>query len=277
MPNLDVLSSVSRTTRWSAGVTPGIHDLGADLQYTYKNGAKTLWEHFKFAALGRPSAAGGILAKHRIDAITLYGLPAEGPHGFFTMGKAVESTLRTFNNLLERLHASFFFYLLPSQEQFLPVGHYLPSAVLLGASVTLGGFDCPDPLAGVAWAIPAFLLAAVGWVFQTPLVAPAAFLFPRPTGASHQSLSALAHLAYGALIPTLAMVNYPQALLLAFLVIVAFAPLPRVVKIMLAGINPAILAAAGIDLRGEWEMLGNVAWPAIFAVWLPLAGVSAMI
>lgn len=276
LPNLDVLSTVSRTTRWSAGVTPGIHDLGADLQYTYSVGARTLLEHFKFAALGRPSAAGGILAKHRIDAVTLYALPAEGPHGFYTMGKTVESTLRTFNNLLERLHASFFFYLVPSQEQFLPVGHYLPSAVLLGAAVTLGGFDCPDPLAGVAWAIPAFILAAIGWVLQTPLVAPAAFLLPRPKGAARQSLRALAHLAYGALIPTLAMINYPQAVLLAFVVIIALAPLPRVAKLMLVPLNPALISAAGIDLRIEWEMFGNVAWPAIFAVWLPLAAISAM-
>lgn len=253
-----------------------MHDLGADLQYTYANGVKTLIQHFKYAALGRPSAAGGILAKHRIDAVTLYAVPAEGPHGFLTMGKAVESTLRSFNNLLERLHASFFFYLMPSQEQFLPVGHYLPAAVLLGASVTLGGFDCPDPLAGIAWAIPAFLLAAVGWLLQTPLVAPAAFLFPRPKGAARQSLRALTHLAYGALIPTLAMVNFPQALLLAFVVIIALAPLPRVAKIILAPLNPALLVLANIDLRAEWEMFGNVAWPAVFAVWLPLAAISAM-
>ena len=43
------------------------------------------------------------------------------------------------NNLLERLHASFFFYILTTPGTFLKIGHYLPSAVLIGASLMFGG------------------------------------------------------------------------------------------------------------------------------------------
>jgi glycosylphosphatidylinositol transamidase len=45
------------------------------------------------------------------------------------------------NNLLERLHASFFFYLMTGSGSFLKVGFYLPSAVILSAAITITGLD----------------------------------------------------------------------------------------------------------------------------------------
>ena len=51
----------------------------------------------------------------------------------------VESTLRTMNNLLERLHASFFFYIMTTPSSFLKIGSYLPSVVLVAASLMFGG------------------------------------------------------------------------------------------------------------------------------------------
>jgi glycosylphosphatidylinositol transamidase len=53
--------------------------------------------------------------------------------------RIVESTLRTANNLLERLHASFFFYLLPAPASFIKIGFYLPSAVIISTSMMFGG------------------------------------------------------------------------------------------------------------------------------------------
>ena len=35
------------------------------------------------------------------------------------------------NNLLERLHASFFFYIMTSMTSFLKIGHYLPAVLLI--------------------------------------------------------------------------------------------------------------------------------------------------
>lgn len=280
LPNLDVLSTVSTVARWKGGCPVTLHDAPAYPARIYTNGLKHLWRHFSYAALGRPSAAGGLLARHRIDALTLYGPPAEGPHGFHTLGMVVESTFRSFNTLLERLHASFFFYLIPHPENFIPVGHYLPAAVLLGASITLGGFVCPAPLAGTFWALVPIALGVIGWIVQTPYVALAAPLLPRPRGAARRSFNSLAHLAYGATVPTLAMVNFPQAILLGLLSVVALAPVSRFIKIALVPVAIGALAglkAAGIDLRAEWELFGNLAWPALFAVIIPLIAVSVMI
>lgn len=43
------------------------------------------------------------------------------------------------NNLLERLHASFFFYLLVGTTTFMKIGTFLPSAVLVSTAMLFGG------------------------------------------------------------------------------------------------------------------------------------------
>ncbi len=42
-------------------------------------------------------------------------------------------------NLLERLHASFFLYIMATPSSFLKIGSYLPSAVLIAAALMFGG------------------------------------------------------------------------------------------------------------------------------------------
>lgn len=43
------------------------------------------------------------------------------------------------NNLLERLHASFFFYILSSPGTFLKIGHYLPSVIMISVALMFTG------------------------------------------------------------------------------------------------------------------------------------------
>lgn len=52
------------------------------------------------------------------------------------MGRVIEGTFRSLNNLLEKLHQSFFFYLLMSTERFVSIGTYLPSAMLVAVNFT---------------------------------------------------------------------------------------------------------------------------------------------
>lgn len=58
---------------------------------------------------------------------------------YSTFYRIVESTLRTCNNLLERLHASFFFYLFPEPGSFTKIGNYLPSAVVISTAILFSG------------------------------------------------------------------------------------------------------------------------------------------
>jgi len=106
-------------------------------EYAYR--ARNLLRHVGYQSQGKANGVHGLLHQFRIDAITLFAVPAPGPHGFHAIGRIVESTLRTMNNLLERLHASFFFYLFLSSTTFLKIGTYLPSVILISTAMMLAG------------------------------------------------------------------------------------------------------------------------------------------
>lgn len=54
----------------------------------------------------------------------------------------VESSLRTMNNLLERLHASFFFFILTAPDRFMKIGSYIPSVILISIAMMFQGLRC---------------------------------------------------------------------------------------------------------------------------------------
>ncbi|KAF9526996.1 Gaa1-like protein [Crepidotus variabilis] len=160
LPNQDLMNSADTIARYTAGVPvilydhldpeeepaayeapwwlpKAIHDIKEVRSYLYQ--AKNVARHIGYQYNGRGSGVHGLFRQFRIDAITLYGIPAMGPHGFHAIGRTVESTLRTMNNLLERLHASFFFYLQTGPRQFLKIGLYLPSAILISVALMFRG------------------------------------------------------------------------------------------------------------------------------------------
>ncbi len=46
------------------------------------------------------------------------------------------------NNLLERLHASFFFFILTTPDRFMKIGSYLPSVILISVAMMFRGLRC---------------------------------------------------------------------------------------------------------------------------------------
>ncbi|KAJ6502346.1 Gaa1-like protein [Mycena sanguinolenta] len=154
LPNQDLLNSFHHISRWTGSVPVLMYDhldspqshvpswipssFHQEIrQYNYRS--KNVFRHIGYQARGRGSGVHGLFHQFRIDAFTMFGVPANGPHGFHAIGRIVESTLRTTNNLLERLHASFFFYILTTPERFLKIGSFLPSAVLIGVAMMFGG------------------------------------------------------------------------------------------------------------------------------------------
>jgi len=51
------------------------------------------------------------------------------------MGRILEDIFRSLNNLLERFHQSYFFYLLPSSERFISIGLYMPAICLIAGAL----------------------------------------------------------------------------------------------------------------------------------------------
>ena len=47
--------------------------------------------------------------------------------------------MRTMNNLLERLHASFFFYVFSAPSRFLQLPDYLPPPIIISVAMSFGG------------------------------------------------------------------------------------------------------------------------------------------
>ncbi|KAG6860931.1 hypothetical protein C0995_005886 [Termitomyces sp. Mi166 len=156
LPNQDLLNSVQRISQ-KEGVPVIVYDhldqvelddslsfvpnsLRENLQVSaYSSRARNIIRQFGYQVRGRPSGIHGLFHQFRIDAVTMFAVPATGPHGFHAIGRIIESTLRTTNNLLERLHASFFFYVLTGPDRFLKIGSYLPSAVLISVAMMFGG------------------------------------------------------------------------------------------------------------------------------------------
>lgn len=54
--------------------------------------------------------------------------------------KIVEGISRSLNNLLERFHQSFFFYVIISSERFVSIGDYMPSVGLMAGSLLIKSF-----------------------------------------------------------------------------------------------------------------------------------------
>jgi glycosylphosphatidylinositol transamidase len=134
LPNLDLLNTVVSIS--------GHMGIGTSLQQmwhhsdSYKDRLQTMLRGMLNQGLGHASGPHSSFIPYHVDAITLqpYG---EGWQDEMAMGRVIESTFRSLNNLLEHLHQSFFFYLLMQADRFVSIGTYLPSAMLVAVNFTI--------------------------------------------------------------------------------------------------------------------------------------------
>uniref|UniRef100_A0A2K5CMT3 GPI-anchor transamidase component GPAA1 n=1 Tax=Aotus nancymaae TaxID=37293 RepID=A0A2K5CMT3_AOTNA len=84
-------------------------------------------------ASGRPHGSHGLFLRYRVEALTLRGINSfrQYKYDLVAVGKALEGMFRKLNHLLERLHQSFFLYLLPAISRFVSIGLYMPAAGFL--------------------------------------------------------------------------------------------------------------------------------------------------
>ncbi|XP_047540006.1 glycosylphosphatidylinositol anchor attachment 1 protein [Vanessa atalanta] len=153
LPNLDLVNLVHKLC-----VKSGIH-------HSYKNSYSWIrtrnkmdeWVNGIWTMLGMVSAqiAGvpngnhGLFHRFGIEAVTLEGRDVDDPAGmaprvqslsygnFYRLGITLESILRSLNNLLERFHQSYFFYMLAATNRFISIGQYMPSLCLLCGAMLL--------------------------------------------------------------------------------------------------------------------------------------------
>lgn len=135
LPNLDLINSVVNIAGGQMGIGVSTQEMWSHSD-SYEDRLRTMLRGMIKQGLGMASGPHSSFIPYHVDAITLqpYG---EGWQDEMAMGRVIEGTFRSLNNLLEHLHQSFFFYLLMHKDRFVSIGTYLPSAMLIAANFTI--------------------------------------------------------------------------------------------------------------------------------------------
>lgn len=145
LPNLDLINTVTTIAR-NEQIKVSIQGAaGDDLdRNTYFTRLRTLLTGILNLAISGLSETGPgceSFSGWQIQAITIRAVGEGGPD-ITQFGRIVDSTFRAVNNLLEKFHQSFFFYLMLTPLNFVSIGTYLPSAALLAASFAISSIYC---------------------------------------------------------------------------------------------------------------------------------------
>ncbi|KAG4439555.1 hypothetical protein IFR05_004954 [Cadophora sp. M221] len=135
LPNLDLLNTVVSIASGQMGIGVSIQKMWKHSD-SYQDRLQTMLRGMLKQGLGYASGPHSSFIPYHVDAITLQPF-GEGWQDEMAMGRVIESTFRSLNNLLEHLHQSFFFYLLMQSSRFVSIGTYLPSAMLVAVNFTI--------------------------------------------------------------------------------------------------------------------------------------------
>jgi len=147
LPNLDLVTLVNRLAAKEGlpSMFQGMEDASHPENW---NG---YWKSFrtfismaaKQAAGGIPSGNHGLFHRFGIEAVTIESVhkltkrSRRRDFNLFTAGRILEGIYRSLNNLLERFHQSFFFYLLPGTSRYVSIGMYMPAFGFLAGGMLL--------------------------------------------------------------------------------------------------------------------------------------------
>ncbi|EXJ94628.1 glycosylphosphatidylinositol transamidase [Capronia coronata CBS 617.96] len=139
LPNLDLFNTAVTIASGQMGIGTSIQFqhtyTDRDSQSAYPSRLQILVRGMASQALGQATGPHSSFMTYHIDAITLTAI-GQGWQDEMAFGRTVESICRSLNNLLEKLHQSFFFYLLMQSNRFVSIGTYLPSAMIIAAAYT---------------------------------------------------------------------------------------------------------------------------------------------
>ena len=135
LPNLDLFNSAVHIASGQMGIKVALQRMWKH-DDSYQRRLQTMLRGMASQGLGHTSGPHSSFIPYHVDAITLQAV-GNGYQDEMAMGRCVESTFRSLNNLLEHFHQSFFFYLLMQPSRFVSIGTYLPSAMLVAVNFTI--------------------------------------------------------------------------------------------------------------------------------------------
>lgn len=135
LPNLDLLNTAVSVANGQMGMGCSLHGI-ENHSDRYSDRLKCLAKGVMTQAAGHATGPHSAFMPYHVDAITLKTV-GDGWHDEMSLGRVTESVFRSINNLLEKLHQSFFFYILLNTNRFASIGSYLPAAMLIAGSFTI--------------------------------------------------------------------------------------------------------------------------------------------
>ncbi|KAK4468598.1 hypothetical protein MN116_007789 [Schistosoma mekongi] len=145
LANLDLINTVVRLAEAHSVVTRvnrRFYDYTRGTRETRLNDMIGLLNGVWNQALNSPTGLHGPLINYQIPAITLRADQKQrltDPHSseILSVTRLLEGILRSVNNLQERLHQSFWYYLLPNPYRYISIGVYMPPALIMILSLLL--------------------------------------------------------------------------------------------------------------------------------------------
>lgn len=139
LANLDLVNSAIHIAKHQLGIMATIQNIHDD---DYLSRLRIMFRALANQAHGLPVGSHSPYIQYKIDTISfsIEGFE-DGYHDDSSLGRVLESTFRTLNNMLEHLHASFFFYILITTHRFVSIGTYLPSAMSIAICFTITGLS----------------------------------------------------------------------------------------------------------------------------------------
>ncbi|XP_055624365.1 glycosylphosphatidylinositol anchor attachment 1 protein [Toxorhynchites rutilus septentrionalis] len=145
LPNLD-LHNLAQKLSQKNGI-PAAYRLSATKKrkpYEYCEKFENLLAMVFSQSTGVPTGNHGLFHRYGIEALTLECVKQPGSKrgspGVGALLKIVEGISRSLNNLLERFHQSYFFYLLVTHDRFVSIGDYMPSLGLMAGALLIKSF-----------------------------------------------------------------------------------------------------------------------------------------
>ncbi|PVD20704.1 hypothetical protein C0Q70_18863 [Pomacea canaliculata] len=143
LPNLDLFNLAVRLCRREQVLVTFHHrsdHYEADSWDSFQHSLVTMLHMMWSQASGAPSGGHGLFHRYHIEALTLEGVRFKKGfknHPLEKIARVTEGIFRSLNNLLERFHQSFFFYLLPATDRYVSIGLYMPPFGLMVAAAAI--------------------------------------------------------------------------------------------------------------------------------------------
>ncbi|KAH8416600.1 hypothetical protein KR222_010613 [Zaprionus bogoriensis] len=151
LPNLDMFNLVQRIMA-REGVSSGYRQTPRKKRRSnlssFEQNLRNMLAMLSSQSSGVPNGNHGLFHRYRIDALTIAAAKrVTNSNGKSNPGssavpllKALEGIARSLNNLLERFHQSFFFYVIVHNDRYISIGDYMPPLVLLVASTFIKAY-----------------------------------------------------------------------------------------------------------------------------------------